>query len=160
MIRLIGLVAGVVVIATPATAQTAWPFSEFSNGNKVHKVHRKVKRKTKRRRRPQVRSYVRRQKPNPNGTICAREFMVTGQVKASKERAQRSAWSAFHGEVKFALGERYADDRFARKPRFECARSKSETLTSKTVEAVGIGGGVYRFRCRLRAVACKPPVTD
>jgi hypothetical protein len=143
-----------VSFAVPAGAQESWPWSEFSKP-----APKKVKRK------PQVRAYVRRKrvrkaKPKTvDGFQCAREFSVTGRVKATKERAMKSAWAEFHGAVKFALGERYADDRFAKKPRFECARSTSETLTSKTIEAVG-GGGVYRHRCHLRAIACKPPVSQ
>jgi hypothetical protein len=140
------------VIFAPARAAD-WPQSEWSKPappRSVAKPRRRYKP------RPRVKGATFRK---INGFVCAREFKVTGDIKATEERAKESAWAAFHGEVKFELGERYADSRFAKRPRFECARSTSETLASKTMEAVG-GSGVYRHRCRLRAVACKPPETD
>jgi len=140
------------VIFAPARAAD-WPESEWSKPAPPRAI---VKHKRRHKPRPRVKGATFRKL---NGFVCSREFHVTGDIKANEQRARESAWAAYHGEVKFELGERYADARFARSPKFECARSTSETLTSKTLEAVG-GAGVYRHRCRLRAVACKPPETD
>ncbi len=152
-----------VLIALPATAkELPWPKSEWKQPTQAKKraVHRRKPSRIKRkpqvdRREPQVRgaTFIK-----IDGFICAQEFKVFGQVKSNEARARRSAWTAFHRAVKFELGERFADGRFAKNVKFRCPESSSETLTNKAIEA--IGGEVKRVSCTLRALACQPPETD
>jgi hypothetical protein len=158
MIKLIATVFAV-LIALPASAKERnWPESEWNLNSVIKKkvAHRRPKRiKPSKTRKSQVRGSV---FTKFNGFVCAKEFKVFGQVKSNEARARRSAWTAFHRAVKFELGERFADERFAKNVKFRCPESSSETLTNKAIEA--IGGEVKRVSCTLRALACQPPETD
>lgn len=177
MIKLIAAVL-VVLLTLPASAkERSWPESEWnlkpvakqkvahrrskrirrSRTRKPRKVaHRRSKGiKRSKTRKPQVRGSV---FTKLNGFVCAKEYKVFGQVKSNEDRARRSAWTAFHRAVKFELGERFADQRFAKNVKFRCPESSSETLTNKAIEA--IGGGSKRVTCTLRALPCQPPETD
>lgn len=155
------IVAGIVLAGCrTARALDGWPNSEFSSTRDVVVIPRTVRKIRPRKKRRKV---IKRRKPavasakfeNLNGFVCGRPVTVTGQVKASEKRAQDSAWSQYHSSIKFSLGERYADERFARDVKWQCIRSRSESLVAKTVDAVG--GAVNRYRCSMTARPCQPP---
>ncbi len=135
-----------------------WPNSEFNlkpviiKKAPVRRVHHRKKKRKPSKRKAKVLSAQFR---DLNGFVCAKPVTVTGQVKATNKRAQASAWSQYHSTIKFALGERYADERFAKDVRWQCVRSRSESLVGKTLEAAG--GSVDRFRCQMSARPCMPP---
>ncbi|MGI9390884.1 MAG: hypothetical protein ACR2O1_12570 [Boseongicola sp.] len=177
MIKLIATVFAVLLVLPASAKELSWPQSEW-NSNPVSKqkgTNRRSKRiKRSKKRKPKVVAHRRSKhskrsgKRTPqvkgsvftklNGFVCAKEFKVYGQVKSNEVRARRSAWTAFHRAVKFELGERFADQRFAKNVKFRCPESSSETLANKAVEA--IGGEVKRVSCTLRALACQPPESD
>jgi hypothetical protein len=165
-----GLIILVLVAGIPKAKAEDWPYTEFS---KTVAVVRATTEKRRRYKRPRV--YRKHKRRHTHGTHpatvvrawknldgfknreCARAFDVAGEIKATEERAKDSAWHQWHGIVKFHLGERFADIQHAKNAKFECARGSSETLTQKTLEA--LGQDIYRYRCSLVATACKPPET-
>ena len=173
MIKLIATVL-TVLLALPASAKERnWPESEWNSNPVIKKkvAHRRPKRirRSKTRKTAKTRQTAKTPKTpktqvrgsvftKVNGFVCAKEFKVFGQVKSNESRARRSAWTAFHRAVKFELGERFADERFAKNVKFRCPESSSETLTNKAISA--IGGEVKRVSCTLRAMACQPPEMD
>lgn len=152
-----------VVLTMPAKAQVqpGWPNSEFgkySTSRETVVIPRKVRKiRPRKKRRPVKRkkAVASAQFKSLNGFVCSKPVTVTGKVKSSEQRAQASAWSQYHSSIKFSLGERYADERFAKDVRWQCIRSRSESLVAKTAEAVG--GSVDRYRCQMSARPCMPP---
>lgn len=177
MVKLIATIFAVLLVMPASAKEANWPQSEWrsSGASKKNVTRRRAKRvKRFKKRKPKVVAHRRSKRTKRSGNrqpqvrgsiftkldgfVCAKEFKVYGQVKSSEDRAKRSAWSAFHRAVKFELGERFADARFAKNVKFRCPESSSETLTNKAVEA--IGGQVKRVSCTLRARACQPPESD
>ncbi len=149
-----------VIVASPANATPPnWPHSEFSSTQDVVVIPRTVRkvrpRKKKRTVKKRKKAIAAARFESLNGFVCCKPVTVTGQVKATEKRAQDSAWSQYHSSIKFSLGEKFADERFARDVRWQCIRSRSESLVAKTVDAVG--GSVNRFRCSMTARPCQPP---
>ena len=157
----------VLVGVTPKAKAESWPYSEFSDTVAGDRTQPRRYRKPRvyKRHKPRKRhshgvhpgTVVRAWRKLETPPFCGRTFDVAGEIKATEERAKDSAWHQWHGIVKFHLGERYADIQHAKNAKFECARGSSETLTQKTLEA--LGQDVYRYRCSLVATACKPPET-
>ena len=163
---LVSLIIVALLMIYPVKAQ-GWPESEWRKPAQVQQLTRPrnhfppVSKGWKRKKRhthgrhpaATVKAWRKLEAPLP---FCGQSFSVAGEIKANESRAKDSAFHQWHGVVKWTLGERWADIQHAKNPKFECARSSSETLTQKTMEA--LGQDIYRYRCSLVATACKPPV--
>ena len=123
---------------------------EDSAGHVVMPKSRKVnrarhRRHKKRRRKPEVRGYSRREDAN-DGISCKDVLTVIGDARPSEEMARDDAEKTFMRAARFRFGESWMSVENARDYAIRCSRASIAEVV-----------GQVMHRCELMAKPCRPP---
>lgn len=106
-------------------------------------VHRK-RHAHKKRRKPQVRAYVKRD--DDDGVRCKDTLTVIGDARPSEQGAREDAEAVFMRATRFKYGESWMTIENARDYAVRCSRASITEIV-----------GQVMVRCELRAKPCRPP---
>lgn len=117
------------------------------DGQVVRRVHRKPERKRhshKRRRKPEVRAYVRREEDD--GVHCKPTVRVVGDARPTENGAREDAEAAWMRETRWKFGAMYISLPSAKKYQIRCGR-----------DSITEFAGAVMVRCELMAQPCNVP---
>lgn len=151
MMRTVAICAVLITGAVQAEAGVrricnAWTdqcWLENEHGQVVRARHHKAKPK---RRKPQVRAYVKREREDDDGVRCKETLVVIGDARPSESGARDDAEAVFMRASRFRHGEAWMDPRNARDYAVRCARASITEIV-----------GQVMVRCELKAKPCRPP---
>ena len=109
-----------------------------------HYHKRRVYRKKRRHRKPQVRAYQRRERDD--GISCKDRLTVIGDARPTRGGAVSDAEGAFMRAARFRHGESWMSVDNAKNYEIRCARASITEVVGTTM-----------MRCELRARPCRPP---
>lgn len=140
-------IAIVLVLAVRAEAKTVRicnPFGDCWLEERGDAVRTRPKRHVKKKRKPEVRAYVKRE--DDDRVVCKDVVTVIGDARPSESQARDDAESVFMRSVRYRYGESWMDPRNARDYASRCARASITEIVGQTM-----------VRCELRAKPCRAP---
>lgn len=146
VVKAIATVIAVCIVAPQVQAKTVricnvWDHCWFEDDGKP------TARRTYRKRKPEVRAYVKREREHEDdGIRCKETLTVIGDARPSEQGAREDAESVFMRASRYRHGESWMDPKNARDYAIRCARASITEIV-----------GQVMVRCELRAKPCRPP---